>query len=231
MTSEHSVRSVLLRSRLVGGLPNDLVDAIVAAARQAAFAKGRLLFSQGEAGDAFYGIIAGRIRITAASIEGKELHFIELGPGDTFGEIALIDGGPRTASAVAVSPVRVFVIDRGRFLALLEKQPRLALHLLTRLCERLRWTSELAEDLSFLDVPAQIAKRIVLLARRFGTPCDGGLSIEMPQAELAAFLGVSRQAVNTHLQTWRQAGWLEVSRGRIVIRDADSLTAVSMAGH
>jgi len=184
------------------------------------------LFSQGDAGDGFFAVISGRIRISSSSPDGQEIHITEFGPGDTFGEIALIDGGPRTATAMAATNAELFKIRRGSFVQLLGDQPDLCFQLLVRLCERVRWTSELVEDLTFLDVPAQLAKRLSLLARHLGTEVPGGVELRLSQSELADFLGISRQAVNTHLQTWSQRGWLELTRGRVMISNMDGLSQI-----
>jgi CRP-like cAMP-binding protein len=98
---------------------------------------------------------------------------------------------------------------------------------MARLCERIRWTSELVEDLSFLSVEAQIAKRLWLLSEHFGTDATQGRNLKITQSELAAFLGVSRQAINTHLADWQEQGWLDISRGSLCIRDLDRLRQVA----
>lgn len=220
---EHSAISVFRRNSLFSALPSDALADIARTASKRRYRKGTMLFSQGDRGDAFFGIVAGRVRISSSAADGHEMHFIELGPGDTFGEIALIDGGPRTATAVASSNATVIVIERTRFLKILETEPAIVFQLLVRLCKRVRWTSELVEDLSFLDIPAQIAKRILLLTRNFGTSVPQGTELRIAQADLASFLGLSRQTVNTHLRSWQQAGHIALGRGRILIKDPDEL--------
>lgn len=219
-------RAVLASNRLFSSLPGQFLDELSRIARRRDAAAGTLLFAQDEPGDAFYGVISGRIRISSASLEGREMHIVDVGPGDTFGEVALLDGGPRTASATVVDSASLFTISRAAFVALLEEEPKLTVGLLERLCERLRWTSELVEDLSFLDADAQIAKRIWLLAEHFAEDTAAGRELRLPQGDLAAFLGLSRQAVNTHLQRWRAEGWVDLSRGKIVLVEPAKLKAV-----
>jgi CRP-like cAMP-binding protein len=220
------VSIMIANNRLFSGLPGPALASIAKLTARRRAARGATLFFQGDAGDVFYGIESGRVRISTMSEEGRELHLVELGPGDTFGEIALLDGGPRTASALVTDAASLFVIERRAFRSLLERDVSLAIKLLERLCERVRWTSELVEDLSFLRVEAQIAKRIWLLARNFGTDSPDGRQLRVAQGDLATFLGLSRQAVNTHLQAWRAEGWLEISRGRLLIRDPGRLEQV-----
>jgi CRP-like cAMP-binding protein len=145
-------------------------------------------------------------------------------PGDTFGEIAVMDGLPRTAGATAVEQTALIVIKRADFLQLLEREPRLGIHLLKLLCERLRWTSELVEESAFLAGPARLAKRLLILASLHGRAAGiGQLELRISQAELARFLGISRQIVNQHLSEWRRHGWVELGRSQIVIRNAAAL--------
>ena len=221
----HANESVelLSSSSLFQDLPGDVLARIGKLAVRRALPKGTLLFSQGDTGDSFYGIVSGRVRVSAMSPGGREIHFVELGAGDTFGEIALLDGGPRTASATVAEDASLVLLGRAHFRALLEENHLLVLHLVDRLCERLRWTSELVEDLSFLPVPAQIAKRLWLLLREFGTDTQSGRALSISQADLATFLGLSRQAVNGHLQAGQVDGWLEISRGKLLVRDLGNL--------
>ena len=218
--------TVLRNNSLFRELPEGTLGRIVRLARRRTMPAGAVLFSQGDPGDSFYGIVSGRVRISATSAEGREIHIVELGAGDTFGEIALLDGGPRTASAVVSEPSSLFVLQRGAFMSLIAEDADLAVQLVERLCQRVRWTSELVEDLSFLDVHAQIAKRIWLLAGSFGIETPHGFELKVAQADLAAFLGLSRQAVNNHLQSWREEGLIDISRGKLFITDMDKLRQV-----
>jgi CRP/FNR family cyclic AMP-dependent transcriptional regulator len=105
------------------------------------------------------------------------------------------------------------------------------------MCERLRWTSELVEESAFMAGPARLAKRLLILATLHGRAARvGQLELRISQAELARFLGISRQIVNQHLSDWRRLGWVEVGRTQIIIRDTDALRALiaeasASAGH
>lgn len=228
-TNDTTAAAVLRNNELFSALPKEAVEQIARLAIRRNFAKGHMLFAQGNKGDAFYGVVSGRVRISASAPNGKEINLLDIGPSGTFGEIALIDGGPRTATAIAASEVTLFIIERGGFVGLLRKEPELLMQLLLRMCERVRWTSELLEDISFLGLPAQIAKRMLLLANTHGRPSAEGVELTLSQADLATFLGLSRQIVNQHLQEWRKQEWIHLGRGRILIRDMESLRRVS--GH
>ncbi len=190
---------------------------------QRPYRSGEIIFSQGDAGDALHGIVRGKVRISAGDADGREVFFNILGAGDTFGEIALLDGGARTATATAMVASELLSIARAAFFATLEREPRLALELL-RLCgERLRWTSGLAEDAALLEAPARLARRLLLLGEAHGEPDARGIVLRLSQEDLASFLGVTRQLVNQYLQEWKQRGWVDLGRGAVFIRDKTAL--------
>jgi CRP/FNR family transcriptional regulator, cyclic AMP receptor protein len=217
-------RIVLKRSPLFRGLSDDEFDRVVSLAVQRSFRNGEVIFSQGDPGDALHAIVTGRVRISAGTADGKEIFLNIMEAGETFGEIALLDGGARTATATAISPSELVSIKREPLFALLEREPRLALELL-RLCgERLRWTSGLVEDAALLDVPARLAKRLLSLSGQHGERGRDGVTLQISQEDLAAFLGLSRQIVNQHLQSWKSKGWVELGRGSVTVRDAAALS-------
>lgn len=219
-----STKAVLQRNYLFRGLSERAIDTIAEGAVRRSYDKGAIIFAQGDAGDALYGVASGRIRISASGSGGQEVFLNIMEPGDTFGEIAVVDGLPRTAAATALDRATLIVIKRQSFLQLLEREPRLALHLLKLFCVRLRWTSELVEESAFLAGEARLAKRLLILATLHGRATEiGVMELAISQAELARFLGISRQIVNQHLSEWRRRGWVEVARSRIVIRNAEAL--------
>jgi CRP/FNR family transcriptional regulator, cyclic AMP receptor protein len=219
-----TAKAVLQRNYLFRGLPGGSLERIAALATRRTYPKGAVIFAQGDEGDALFGVAAGRVRISASGAGGQEVFLNIMEPGDTFGEIAVMDGLPRTAGATALDHTTVVMIKRGDFLRLLEREPQLAIHLLKLLCERLRWTSELVEESAFLAGPARLAKRLLILASLHGRAAGIGLlELRISQAELARFLGISRQIVNQHLSEWRKSGWVELGRSQIVIRNAEAL--------
>jgi len=218
-----TAKAVLLRNYLFRGLPDASLDRLAALAVRRTYERGAVIFAQGDQGDALYGVAAGRVRISACGSGGQEVFLNIMEPGDAFGEIAVMDGLPRTAAATALDQTTLIVIKRQDFLQLLEREPKLAIHLLKLLCERLRWTSELVEESAFLAGEARLAKRLLILASLHGRGTEGVLELGISQAELARFLGISRQIVNQHLSEWRRHGWVEVGRSRIVIRNAEAL--------
>ncbi|MGH8250957.1 MAG: Crp/Fnr family transcriptional regulator [Steroidobacteraceae bacterium] len=218
---------MLQRCPLFRGLSPDSLERVASLAVQRSFRSGAVVFSQGDPGDALYAIVSGRIRISAGAADGKELFLNIMEPGDSFGEIALLDGGARTASATATAPTELLSIRREHFTALLAREPGVALELL-RLCgERLRWTSGQVEDTWLLDAPARLAKRLLSLAELHGKRAGNSVRLQISQEDLASFLGVSRQVVNQYLQTWKGRGWVDLGRGAITVRDEGAIRTAS----
>lgn len=229
--SARSARVVLQKNFLFRGLPGSALERIAALATRRSYPKGAVIFSQGEPGDALFGVIAGQVRISASGTGGQEVFLNIMEPGDTFGEIAVMDGLPRTAGAYALEDVSLIMIKRSDFLKLLEREPRLAIQLLRLLCARLRWTSALVEETAFLPSPARLAKRLLILASLHGRSTSvGELELRISQSDLARFLNISRQIVNQNLSRWRNQGWVSLGNSRIVIRNPEALRRVVETG-
>jgi CRP/FNR family transcriptional regulator, cyclic AMP receptor protein len=139
--------------------------------------------------------------------------------GNFFGELALLDGGPRSASAIALDAVETLTLDRGPFVAILERQPQMAGALLGVLGDRLRRTDELVQDILFLDLPGRLAKHLLALAGDHGAPVADGTRIELRlnQSDLAAIVGATRESVNRCLNAYAERGLLRVERDAITI--------------
>jgi CRP/FNR family transcriptional regulator, cyclic AMP receptor protein len=137
--------------------------------------------------------------------------------------IEVLDGMPRTATATAMMRTELSIIKRDQFVSLLGTEPQLAGHLIKLLCTRVRWTAQLMEDSALLSVPARIAKRLLSLADLHGRETVAGIKLVISQEELAQFLGVSRQIVNQHLQTWKSKGWIQLGRGSVTVCSVRSL--------
>jgi CRP/FNR family cyclic AMP-dependent transcriptional regulator len=222
-----TAKTVVERDSLFRGLPKATLARIAALGLRRVYEKGALVFMRGDPGDSLCGVVSGRVRISTSVPGGKEVFLNIIDPGDCFGEIALLDGQPRTATATAMVRTELIVFQRDQFLALLSTEPQLAAHLIHLLCRRVRWTAQLMEDSALLSLPARIAKRLLSLARLRGADAPGGaIKLTLSQEELAQFLGVSRQVVNQHLQVLKAKGWIRSGRGHVTICNAQSLEAI-----
>ncbi len=219
--------TVLRNNALFRELPKETLEQLAELCVNRQYAKGELIFVQGDPGDSLYGVISGEVRISANSADGQEMHLNVIKPGEVAGEIALLDGGDRSASAQATRSSTLFRLPREAFVQLLDAQPGFASHLLVLLCQRVRWTSDIIEDVVFRSVPMRLARRVAILARLHGEQTDEGMVLRLSQNDLARFLHVSRQVVNANLQEWQKAGLVTLARGALVVKDFAGLEAFS----
>ncbi|HET9716040.1 MAG TPA: Crp/Fnr family transcriptional regulator [Pseudolabrys sp.] len=183
--------------------------------------KGAVIFHKGDVGSRLYAVRAGAVRISTPSEEGKDAIFNLIVPGELFGEIAFLDGGLRTADAVAVDDCELLVIERRDFIPLIQEDSELALRLIKVLCGRLRRTSEQVEDIVFLGLPNRLAKALLHLhSSAVGSPRP---KIHVTQREISQMIGVSRESANKQLQDWQRRKWLKLERGGLVIYAPEAL--------
>ncbi|MGB0712477.1 MAG: Crp/Fnr family transcriptional regulator [Gammaproteobacteria bacterium] len=192
------------------------------------YASGHTLFLKGDPGNSLFGVLDGQVRIASTSINGRETVLNTMITGEVFGEIALLDGKARSADAVTASACSLFEIQRSDFLRLLRDDPGFTEHVLTLVCERVRWISERVEDFSFLNVAGHLAKMLLMNADQHGTLTDTGIRLDgLPsQGELAKMIGTSRVSVNKHLQNWKREGIIQIEKGRVTLLDEEALDAV-----
>jgi CRP/FNR family cyclic AMP-dependent transcriptional regulator len=218
-------RHLLARHLLFRGLDTRVLEEVLALSVTRKFADGDVLFLRGDAGTGLYGVLGGNVKITVSSATGKELMLGVMGPGEVFGEIALLDGGPRTANAVALGSTMVLVVPHRQFRAFLASRPELCLYFLGIMCERMRATNARLEDVAFLGMPARLAKVLLHFAGTHGADGAEGTTIRrrLSQQALGQLVGSSRESVNKQLQVWRKAGWIGIERGLITIHRAAQL--------
>ena len=204
-------------------------DRLLTFARTVRFRAGTTIFAQGSPGDSLLAVLEGEVHITAPSAEGREVIFAIVEPGQTFGEVALLDGKDRTADAVARTDCTLLVIDRRDFLPFLREHPEIALRLLPLLCEQIRRMSEHVQDALFLDQPARLAKKLLALAEARGrtTPEGKRLSLSLSQRELGNFLGMPRETVNRQLRTWQAEAVIALDKGAITLKNEALLRRIA----
>jgi len=212
----------LLRSHpFFSGLDDRIVERLIPHALTRKVKKGTLLFRKGDAGTNLYAVCAGAVRVSAPSDQGKDAVFNLIVPGEIFGEIAFLDGGPRTADAVMIESGELMVIERRDFLPLLHDFPKLTLRLLEILCRRLRRTSEQVEDIVFLGLKARLAKALLYLYEHSSsTP---GQKLRVTQREISQLIGISRESANKQLRSWQRQKWVRLERGGLSILSLDVL--------
>ena len=204
--------------------PEDL-EPLAGKLRRRGYQKGEVIFHQEDPADRMYIIVEGRIRISITSEDGREKDLAVLQPGDCFGEMALLDGSNRSATATAVAAAQTLALYREDFMEFLKDHPEVVAQTTSLLTSRLRSVNQLLGDLAFLDVPTRLAKQLLELADAYSgeTGQDRPVEIPMGQDELARRVGASRETISRALNSYRRLGILSTSHRRITITDRDAL--------
>jgi CRP/FNR family transcriptional regulator, cyclic AMP receptor protein len=219
-------RAVLRQHPLFAELDPKVIDRLLAYARSKSVPAGASIFARGDAGTGLFAVCSGTVKIASHSADGKDAVFNLLGAGDIFGEIALLDGRPRTANAVALTRCELITIDRRDFVPLVKDQPEIALKLIEVLCARLRHVSEHVEDVLFLDLPGRLAKTLLRLAGSVN-PSSRGRKVTITQREIGQIIGMSRESTNKQLREWQQQNWVRLERGGITVLAPGELAEIA----
>lgn len=198
-----------------------LVDQLV----ERRFTSGRTIFTRGEPGSHLFVIAQGQVRLGLTSAQGREALIALLGVGDVFGELALLDDGPRSMDATAAGDCLLLALDRRAFVALLDAAPEVRWQLFRLLCKRLREADDRLEHTLFLPLAGRLARLLVTLADGGG----GSRVAALSQADLGRLIGASREKVSIQLNSWRAAGLLHRDGRALVIRDRSRLLALAGA--
>jgi CRP/FNR family transcriptional regulator, cyclic AMP receptor protein len=198
-----------------------IIDRLVSHAITRRVKKGTVLFRKGDPGANLYAVCAGSVRISVPSAQGHDAILNLILPGELFGEIALLDGGARTADAIAMESSELMVIERRDFIPLIREHPDVAMQLIEVVCARLRRTSEQVEDIVFLGLPERLAKALLQLHSR--SAASTGSTIRITQRDLSQMIGVSRESTNKLLRDWQRRGWLKLGRGGLTVLASKAL--------
>jgi CRP-like cAMP-binding protein len=195
------------------------------------YGRNELIFCQGEPGDGLYIIAAGHVSIGRQGAAGNELILTVLEPGDYFGELALFDGQPRSATAIAVSDATVLFLPRSAFRTFLEEHHDAVLACLEVVVRQLRRCTDLVDELALLDIRSRLARRLLRLREQVA---GGNGVLENPQdtfhitqQQLANMTGATRESINKHLSALVDEGIIRVERGHITILDFTGLQQLS----
>ncbi|HWZ07349.1 MAG TPA: Crp/Fnr family transcriptional regulator [Bradyrhizobium sp.] len=204
-------------------------DQLCRYAKHATLKRGSTIFSKGDAGNSLVAVISGTVKISISSPDGRTAILNLIGPGEIFGEVALLDGHARTADATANTNCEIFVIDRREFLPFVRSQPALAMKFIELLCARLRWTSDQVEQVILQDLPGRLASALIRLTERH-RPAEGGLTIVITQQEISEMVGMTRESINKQLRAWAARRWVRLEHGAIVVLDIEALQELAGAG-
>lgn len=212
MNAKTKLIDVLAGTTLFKPLDEQALSAVAAEMREVAFTPGQVIFTRGEEGKDVYVVLDGRVRLSVLTAEGRELSFAHAEAGSMFGEIAMLDGGERSADATAVSKVRAANLSRGAFLRLIEKTPSVCEAMMQFLCKRIRDADQQLEAIALCPIEVRLARFFLAAAQ---AKCDGddideiehvSLDFTMSQGELSLLIGASRPKVNTALSMLEAGG-------------------------
>jgi CRP/FNR family cyclic AMP-dependent transcriptional regulator len=195
------------------------LEAVSLVARKKTLQRREELFHKGDHGGEVYVVASGKLKALTTSAEGDDVVFSILGPGEVFGEVALLGVTPRTATVSAIEDCQLFAIDRRDFMSFLRTNPEVPVKLLSVLAMRLKRVSELVEDTLFLNLPLRLAKKLLSLSRVYGEEAADGtrIDLKLSQEEWGDLVGTTRESINKQLRQWTEAGVVRIDDGYVVI--------------
>lgn len=211
---------------LLHALDADELARLLREAREHSAKKGKALLEQGDEGDFLLILLEGQVRITVYTSNGREIVLDYAGAGSVLGEIALLDGGPRTASVIAMEPVRYLTLSRRVFERVIADNHHIALRLMRELAQRLRRANQTIENDRAYAAAPRLARFLLRLLVNNG---EGDPVIALSQTELAMFAGISRENINRQLNLWSQAGLVALDQGKVRVLDREWLEDVADA--
>ena len=214
-----SVETALAKAELMAALSDATRARLAKQGQPCTVEPGKLLFAKGDKGDALYVLLEGEVEVRTSTEAGKDVRIASLKPHALIGEMAVLDGGTRSADIAAIRKSRFLRIHRDQAIAALESEPKALLKLNAELSRRLRHADAALEDAHTLDLGGRLAQR--LLEEAGDSP-----SITLTQTELARRIGASREKVNRKLHEWADEGWISMGRAGIRLVARDKLKAL-----
>ena len=216
--------SLLRNHPLFQDLPGPVIEHLGSYMKTRKVARGATIFAKGDPGTGLMGVLTGSVKVSVASAEGKDIVLNIFREGEVFGEIALLDGRPRTADATAMSDCELIVIERRDFVPFLSGHPDVTIKFIEILCSRLRRTSEQVQDVTFLNLSTRLAKTLLRLTANT-EPSAPKLAIT--QREISQIVGRSRESTNKQLRAWAKRGWIRLERGSVTVLKAEKLEEIA----
>ena len=211
--------SYLKQVDIFASLSDEDIHELAGIVRRRTFRSGEVIFHRDDPGQVLYIIKEGKVKICLISPDGQEISLVVFGKGEYFGELALLDGLPRSADAIALEKVECYTLQRSDFHKAIMKNPKISIQVLEILSQRLRRTDQQVEDLIFLDVYGRVAKKLLDLADTHGTKVEDGIRIDvrLTQQELASMVGASRESVNKVLGYFTDKQFISTDKHRITL--------------
>ena len=231
MTTSDTPGPPLFKSlSFLGALPEQALAQLLKRGRMVRFDAGETIYRRGDPGDSLMILVSGRIKISNTTVNAREIVLNFLKPGDVAGEIAALDGQPRTADASAIEATEAFQLQCRDLRSVLSAHPEAMFSIVEKLCAKLRATSAMAEE-GLLSMPGRCAAGLVRLASQHGREGKDGILIDLPvpQRDLGNYLGMSRENTSRQLGALRDSGLIRIEGNRILILDLEGLQDVAEA--
>ena len=230
--TEVAKRDVLATTPLFAALARDEVTALAGLAKERRVAKDAAVVHRGDRESSMLILVNGRLRVGTVSAEGREITIGTITPGGVVGEIALLDGQPRSMDVTAMVDSVLLVVERSTFLPFLRARPDLMLRLMALLCDRLRKASKAFEDVALAPLSGRLARLLLTLAEEHGVPGKDGtrIRLKISQRDMSAQVAATRERVNKQLRQWHEQGVLGEEDSDIVIRRRVELEALLEGG-
>ena len=214
-----TVESALAKAELMAALSEPTRKRLAMQGMPRTVEPGGLLFAKGEKGDALYVLLEGEVEVRISNEAGRDVRIAALKPHALIGEMAVLDGGPRSADVAAIRRSRFLRISRDQALAALESEPQALLKLIAEMSRRLRAADAALEDARLLDLGGRLATRLI-------DEAGEGSTVSLTQTEIARRIGASREKVNRKLHEWADEGWISLGRAGVRILKRDELVAL-----
>ncbi len=195
-------------------------------AKKRSYDAGQTIFSEGDPGTMLMLIETGRVEVSVTSIAGRKSVLAHMGPGEVLGEIAALDGGPRSADTVAAGKVSGLVLSRQNILKFVAERPKVAQAIISELCRKVRNASDMFTAQSETEGAARLARAVLRLIDKWGIEVENGafeLREKFSQGELGEFSGLARENVNRHLKSWAESGIIQIEKRQLTVLDRDAL--------
>ena len=216
MISKDTVVEMLAQTGLFGSLEESDRRAVAQEMRDAAFNAGQVVFARGDPGREIFFVVSGRVRLSILTAEGRELSFAHAEAGQIFGEIAVLDGGMRSADATAVTRVAALTLSKASLMRLIESRPVVREAVIRFLCSRVREADHQLEGIALYPIEVRLARFFLATTRQKAGATPGAqvvLDLPISQSELALLIGASRPKVNAALALLEDGGAIERSEG------------------
>src|SRR6266446_7256318 len=210
-------------------LEPEAFDQLCRYAKHSTLKRGTTIVSKGDPGNSLIAVISGTVKISVSSADGRSAILNLIGPGEIFGEVAVLDGVARTADATANTNCEIFIIDRREFIPFVRSQPALAMKFIELLCARLRWTTDQVEEVILQNLPGRLASALLRLTEKHKLGPQGR-TIAITQQEISEMVGMTRESINKQLRAWAARDWVRLEHGAIVVLKAEPLQGLAEAG-